>query len=121
MNTLSEWLRQHPLSRIEVDCATTVMLKIMDGKCKMIPEEKRVMTLLYDAVKHLPGELFTGENIHAFIDSVRASSNEDIRMEIYEKRLMAETMLSRPLMKQFKARIRRQGLFSLECVQVGAV
>jgi hypothetical protein len=31
-------------------------------------------------------------------------------MQIYEKRLLAETVISRPVMKQFKAFIREQGL-----------
>jgi hypothetical protein len=33
-------------------------------------------------------------------------------MIIYEQRLLAETMLSRPVMKGFKAMIREQGLFN---------
>ncbi len=40
------WVREHPLSPIHVDCATAVMLKILDGKCKMDAEEKLVMALL---------------------------------------------------------------------------
>jgi hypothetical protein len=35
-----QWVLEHPLSPAHVDCATAVMLKILDGKCKMDAEEK---------------------------------------------------------------------------------
>ena len=38
------WLENHPLSPTQIDCAVAVMLKILDGKCKMRPAEKVVMT-----------------------------------------------------------------------------
>ena len=111
MAPIKQWLTHHPLSAIEVDCATTVMLKILDGKCKMPEEEKVVMAELYDEVKHLNGELFEQNHIHTFIASARGEISEAKKLEIYEQRLMAETMLSRPVMKKFKARIRSNGLF----------
>ena len=110
MNTLTHWLSQHPLSPIETDCATTVMLKILDGKCKMAGEEKTVMAALYEAVKNQPSELLA-EEIHQLIAEAKQAIDEDMKMAIYEKRLLAETMISRPVMKQFKARIRAEGLF----------
>lgn len=51
---VQDWVQAHPMQPIHVDCATTVMLKILDGKCKMRENEKRVMTLLYDAFKSFP-------------------------------------------------------------------
>ena len=36
---LEQWLDRHALSSAEIDCATAVMLKILDNKCKMNPEE----------------------------------------------------------------------------------
>jgi hypothetical protein len=36
--------------------------------------------------------------------------NDANKMLIYEQRLLAETMISRPVMKGFKAMIREQGL-----------
>ncbi|MFD2406831.1 hypothetical protein ACFSVK_15660 [Azorhizophilus paspali] len=53
---VARWAEAHPLSPIHVDCATAVMLKILDGKCKMKPTEKLVMALLYERVKHLPAK-----------------------------------------------------------------
>ena len=60
------WLTQHPLEPLHIDSATLVMLRILDRKCMMKPEEMRVLT---------------------------------------------ETRISRPVIKSFKAKIRREGLF----------
>ena len=105
------WVRAHSLSPIHVDCATAVMLKILDGKCKMRAGEKVVMELLYDQVKFSPGHMF-GEEFHRLIGVARGSSDEALRNFIYEKRVLAETMISRPVMKEFKAMIREQGLLA---------
>ncbi|WP_028995670.1 hypothetical protein [Azonexus hydrophilus] len=108
---VDDWLRGHALTASDIDCATTVMLKILDGKCKMGAVDKVVMALLYDAVKHRPGERF-GDEYHRLIAAARAASSEEMRNLIYEKRVLAETMLSRPVMKTFKAMLREQGLFA---------
>jgi hypothetical protein len=107
---VASWVRTHVLTASDIDCITTVMLKILDGKCKMDGVEKIVMTQLYDAVQHRDGERFGGE-YHRLIASARQATGEELRDHIYEKRLLAETMLSRPVMKAFKAMIREQGLF----------
>ena len=108
---VSNWVKNHPLSPIHVDCATTVMLKILDGKCKMSAQEKVVMAQLYQQVKHLPGELFS-DNIHQVIQIAKSDHSNTMKMFIYEKRLLAETQLSRQVMKTFKSMIREQGLFT---------
>jgi len=111
---VSSWVNNHLLSASEVDCATTVMLKILDGKCKMKAVEKHVMAALYDAVRNQPGEQEEiGSPMHQLIDSVRWDLSEDNKLRVYEKRVLAETMISRPVMKAFKGRIRQQGLFAL--------
>lgn len=104
-----QWVQAHPLSPIQVDCATTVMLKILDGKCKMREAEKRVMEQLYDAVKTLPGQLLEPA-LHDLIASAREQAEEGLKNLVYEKRLLAETTISRPVMKGFKAMIRQEGL-----------
>ena len=68
------------------------------------------MTLLYDQIKTKPGQLLTGE-LHSLIAAARnRSEDDDLKMLVYEKRLLAETAISRPVMKQFKAFIRETGL-----------
>ena len=105
------WVRAHPLSASDVDCATAVMLKILDGKCKMGAVDKVVMARLYDALKDRPGQRF-GDEFHALIAAARNDAGEAMRNFIYEKRVLAETAISRPVMKAFKSMIREQGLFA---------
>lgn len=107
---VKQWAKNHPLSPLHVDCVTTVMLKILDGKCKMNTEEKVVMALLYEQVKYCPSQLL-GADIHQLIADSRDHLDDATKMLIYEQRLLAETRLSRPVMKSFKALIREQGLF----------
>lgn len=107
---VAAWAEAHPLGPGEVDCATAVMLKILDGKCKMSPLEKLVMEQLYDAVKDRPGRLL-GSDIHGLVAQARIAATEDLKEFIYEKRVLAETAISRPVMKAFKAMIRQHGLF----------
>jgi hypothetical protein len=107
---VAHWVAAHPLTLAHVDCAMAVMLKILDGKCKMDAAEKVVMAQLYDAVKGREG-LLLGAAAHALIAQARGSMNVELREMIYEKRVLAETMISRPVMKGFKALIREQGLF----------
>ena len=110
---VDDWVKRHPLQPVHVDCVTAVMLKILDGKCKMSPEEKTVMTLLSDQIKAEPGILFHAD-MHRLIATARAGANDDLRAFIYEKRVLAESTLSRPVMKAFKAMIRQRGLFTVE-------
>ena len=112
MPPLEDWLAEHSFSPVEIDCINTVMLKILDGKCKMASEEKIIMTALYHANKTQGGFLLK-DDVHTLITQALAHSDEDMKMRVYEQRLLAETMLSRPVMKQFKARIRAEGLFAL--------
>lgn len=113
MKTIAEvidWEASHPLEPVHIDCAVAVMLKILDGKCKMKNGEKHIMAHLYRAVKGRPG-LILGEDINRLIDQADRHLDDALRETIYEKRVLAETMISRPVMKGFKAMIRQQGLF----------
>jgi hypothetical protein len=87
------------------------MVKILDGKCKMRRGEMQVMARLYDAVKQQPG-LRLDPAMHALIASAREGADEALRDQIYELRVLAETTISRPVMKAFKAMIREQCLFA---------
>ena len=109
---VGNWVQSQSLSAADVDCATTVMLKILDGKCKMKVLEKKVMAALYDQVKQQVGEQI-GQDMHELIAEVRGVLSEADKERVYEKRVLAETMISRPVMKGFKARIRQNGLFLL--------
>jgi hypothetical protein len=103
------WARGRAFEPIHIDCITAVMLKILDGKCKMSEADKAVVSVLYDAVKSRPGKLL-GDPIHTLIAEARHDLNETMCMRIYEQRLYAETMISRPVMKAFKAMLREEGI-----------
>ncbi|OQK15624.1 hypothetical protein AU255_15485 [Methyloprofundus sedimenti] len=119
-DTITQWSLNNPLSPEQVDCVTTVMLKILDGKCKMKAEEKDRMLLLYDQVKTQQGKLM-GEEMHQLINHARNNLTDDIKDVIYEKRVLAETTLSRPVMKAFKAMIRQRGLFNNEALPLKTI
>lgn len=106
---VAQWVTEYPLNPSEIDCAVAVKLKILDGKCKMPPNEKVVMGLLYDCISHLPGERLELSMRH-LIAEVGPQPDEAQKNRIYEHRVLAETIISRPVMKAFKARIRAQGL-----------
>jgi hypothetical protein len=108
---VTQWAQKHPLAPIHVDCATAVMLKILDGKCKMNDAEKVIMKLLYQRIKQRPGRLL-GDDIHRLIAIACSYPSNPVTQTIYEKRILAETMISRPVMKEFKAMIRRNGLLT---------
>ena len=106
---MARWAQAHALSPVHIDCVTAVMLKILDGKCKMHGPEKIVMASLYDHIKAQPG-LKLGAEIHHLITAARNASSDALKNLIYEKRVLAETGISRPVMKAFKAMIRQEGL-----------
>ena len=67
------------------------------------------MAVLYQQVKHYQGNLL-GKDIHQLILEAGDTPTDTMANHIYEKRLLAETMISRPVMKGFKAMIRKTGL-----------
>lgn len=103
------WAAARDLEPIHLDCVTAVMLKILDGKCKMSEEEKAVMAVVYEVVKDRPGKLL-GSDVHQLIADARGRQDEDFVMRVYEQRLYAETMITRPVMKAFKAMLRQEGV-----------
>lgn len=108
---VAAWVAGRPFSPLEVDCATAVMLKILDGKCRMGAEEKVLMAHLYDALGGRAGHCL-GPDLHALIARARGEADDTLRNELYEKRVLAETAIARPAMKAFKARLRQEGLLA---------
>ena len=108
-NTVVAWAKARTFEPLHIDCATSLMLKILDGKCKMTAEEKQVMAVIYDVVKHNPGKLLD-PGVHQLIASARNESSEQLIEQVYEQRLYAEQMISRPVMKEYKAMLRQKGI-----------
>jgi hypothetical protein len=103
------WAASAHLEPHEIDCATALMLKIIDGKCKMNAGEKAVMAVIYDVVRERPGK-HLGEADHRLIAQARNSPDEALLARVYERRVLAETMISRPVMKAYKAMLRGVGV-----------
>jgi hypothetical protein len=105
MHPAAQWAQQTNLAQSDIDCVTTVALKILDGKCKMGQEEKDSLMAIYDVVRFRPGELFD-DYVHMSIEFARTTSGLDIRQAIHELRLEAEAAIPKPVMKSFKAMLR---------------
>ncbi|MBS0371293.1 MAG: hypothetical protein JSS57_19090 [Proteobacteria bacterium] len=105
------WARQAALTPTDIDCTTTVMLKILDGKCKMNPQEKEIIAVIYDVVKDRPGHILDDTD-HRLIALARQGMDDALVERIYEQRLIAETMISRPVMKAYKAMLRASGVLA---------
>ena len=76
-----EWARATEFSGTHVDCTTTVALKILDGKCKMLPGEKTAVLAVYDVVKHLPGKIFR----HADYETIALARNPEASGVVMER------------------------------------
>ena len=103
------WAASAHLEPHEIDCATALMLKIIDGKCKMNAGEKAVMAVIYDVVRERPGK-HLDEADHRLIAQARSNPDEALLARVYERRVLAETMISRPVMKAYKAMLREVGV-----------
>ena len=108
---MARWAAARELAPLEVDCVTTLMLKIIDGKCKMSSDEKQTIAFVYDAIRTRPGERL-GADTHSLIEKARrlVADDSELIAAVYEQRLYAETMITRPVMKAFKAMLREQGI-----------
>lgn len=104
-----QWLARHTLSALEIDCVIALMLKILDGKCRMNTQDKTLIAQLYQHCQEREGQHLGGPQ-HALIAQGLTRRTPALIEQIYEQRVLAETMISRPVMKGFKARLRAQGL-----------
>lgn len=108
LHPAAEWAMETTFSPVDVDCTTAVVLKILDNKCKMLPGEKLAVQAVYDAVRHLPAELFGGE-VHSVIDQARRAPAV-VADQVHRLRVDAEARIPKPVMKTYKAKL-REGLF----------
>jgi hypothetical protein len=105
------WAASAPLDPLQIDCVTTVMLKILDHKCKMLPEEQMALMAVYHEVKNRPG-LLLDDSIHAAIHNAMNARLGDSAERIHQLRVEAEGMIPKPVMKHFK-RYLRESLYGV--------
>lgn len=113
LTVVKRWFNNSTVSRSEVDCIIAVMMKILDDKCKMPGHEKQIMETLYRLTLPRHGHHF-GADYHSFISNYLNRDRQTLTPHdtavIYEKRVLAETQISRPVMKRFKARLRQESV-----------
>lgn len=103
------WVQDMAFDASQVDCTTTVVLKILDNKCNMLPGEKAAVMCIYDVVKLQPGTLFDAA-VHATITRARTQPDDATLEKIHTLRVYAEEKIPKPIMKAYKA-VLRDGLF----------
>jgi len=99
------WAHATPLEPVHLDCVAAIMLKILDGKCRMGEAEKAALTAVYDVVRTRPG-LSLGDEVHALIAQARQGTNPALAEAVHAWRVRAETEIPKPVMKAFKHMLR---------------
>lgn len=97
---IKDWAQK--FSETDVDCTISVVLKILDGKCKMSQEQWPAVLTLYDIVRDLPGKLFLPED-H---ENIARARNGEVLERIHELRVYAESKIPKPVMKAYKTKLR---------------
>ena len=106
----AQWAIEVGFNPEQVDCTTTVVLKILDDKCKMLPGEKAAILAIYDViVSDTPMQQF-GKDVHDAIYAMRFQPDREVRDIIHRLRIQAEAAIPKPVMKNYKAFL-RDGLF----------
>ena len=105
-----QWARATDFSEMHVDCTTTVVLKILDGKCKMLPGEKAAVMAIYDVVRQLPGKIFSHADYETIAQACDPQASGSTMDRIHQLRVYAESEIPKPVMKAYKAKL-RDGLF----------
>ena len=101
----THWAHATPLEPAHLDCVAAIMLKILDGKCRMGEAEKTALTAVYDVVKTRPG-ISLGIEVHALIAQARQGTHPALAEAIHAWRMRAETEIPKPVMKGFKHLLR---------------
>jgi hypothetical protein len=105
----AQWAIEAGFNAEQVDCTTTVVLKILDNKCKMSPGEMAAVMAIYDAFRGTPAPLFDAA-VHEAIKDIRLHPSTQTQEAIHRYRIQAEAAIPKPVMKCYKAFL-RDGLF----------
>lgn len=97
----ARWARETVFSPLDRDCVTAVMLKMLDGKCKMAEADRQALTAVYDVLRDRPGECL-GAEVRDLIDSARDGAGGDMAEQVHAWRVRAEALIPKPAMKAFK-------------------
>jgi hypothetical protein len=101
----AKWAMETAFEASQLDCITTIMLKILDAKCKMEEADKIALSAVYDVVKARSGQ-DVDENVHALIAANRKCPSDASSVQIHDRRVQAEERIPKPVMKSFKQFLR---------------
>ena len=106
------WARDTVFDAAQLDCIIAIMLKILDGKCKMEDADKNALSAVYDALKVQSQHEFSqsfGAATHILIEAARHNRGEScaLAQQICAARVQAEAIIPKPVMKAFKQRLQR--------------
>ncbi len=98
----ADWAARQRFTPEQVDCTTAVVLKILDGKCKMLPAAQQAVVEIYGEIKEQNGEKL-GNEVHQAISHTISETSSHNSEEIHRLRLHAEAIIPKPTMKRYKA------------------
>lgn len=99
--SIIEWCEHSSFSKMQLDCLTALMLKILDDKCHMDETHQDVIKAMYSVTGERAGDFFDSD-IHLFIQQVLRDSSPVLDGYIHELRLYAESAIPKQKMKSFK-------------------
>jgi hypothetical protein len=98
---IAEWASTTDFNLQQVDCLITLMLKILDGKCKMDEDTQMSARVIYAHAHRNRSHLFD-PCIHDFIARVFDEPDLLSLRHVRELRVYAESVIAKPVMKGFK-------------------
>ncbi len=103
----AQWAQTASLTPSDIDCTTTVVLKILDHKCKMTYEAQEAVLAIYEVVKDQALERLDAD-VHRVIAEAENNPNEAVFNQLHELRVQAESIIPKPVMKAYKQLLREQ-------------
>lgn len=100
----AQWALNTEFAPLHLDCITAIVLKTLDGKCKMGEAQKAAIAVVYDTVKHRADQGLAKE-VHQWIEAARQGNN--VAEQIHRWRVHAEAFIPKPEMKAFKQLLRQ--------------
>lgn len=100
-DAIAAWAAAADFNLQQVDCLTTLMLKILDGKCKMDEDTQTSARVIYEQAHRNRSHLFD-PNIHALIQQVFDRPDLLSLRYVHELRQYAESAIPKSVMKGFK-------------------
>lgn len=100
-NAIEQWASNTHFNLQQIDCLIGIMLKILDGKCKMDEVTQHSVQIIYRQAHHQQSHLFDPA-IHLLIKQSFEDMDRLMAKQVHHLRLFAESAIPKPVMKGFK-------------------